>query len=326
MKKKLLYIGTPIFGFNSHIISKMEDKGYEVDYFNDRPSENSLIKGIIKLKPDYLSKYNEKYFQEILNNCQEIDYDIIFVVNGKIFTESMINRMRTKFDRSKFVFYTWDSVKNYPNSIEIAKLFDKAYTFDLEDSKKYKELSFLPLFYSDGFKKIKRLPANYEYDILSVCTAHPNRYKVIKETFPLLERKGVRIFSFLYINKLQYLYNKLKAKEFKKAKKQEFSFEILPEDKYISKLEKSKAVFDVEHSNQTGLTIRTIETLGAKRKLITTNTTIKEYDFYNENNIFILTSNNSNEICLFLDKPFEEIDDSIYRKYSVESWVNNVIN
>ncbi len=36
--------------------------------------------------------------------------------------------------------------------------------------------------------------------------------------------------------------------------------------------------------------------LGAKRKMVTTNTNIKKYDFYNENNIFILENNNLDDI------------------------------
>ena len=47
----------------------------------------------------------------------------------------------------------------------------------------------------------------------------------------------------------------------------------------------SRCILDAPQAGQVGLTIRTIECLGAKRKLVTTNSDIKNYDFYNENNI-----------------------------------------
>src|SRR5690606_39098696 len=52
--------------------------------------------------------------------------------------------------------------------------------------------------------------------------------------------------------------------------------------------ENSKIVIDIAHANQKGLSMRPFEALGLKRKLITNNTDIKNYDFYNPNNIFII--------------------------------------
>ena len=42
----------------------------------------------------------------------------------------------------------------------------------------------------------------------------------------------------------------------------------------------SKCVLDSAQANQNGLTIRVIEMLGAKKKIITTNEDVVNYDFY----------------------------------------------
>ena len=70
--------------------------------------------------------------------------------------------------------------------------------------------------------------------------------------------------------------------------------------------------------------IRTIECLGAKRKLVTTNSDIKNYDFYNENNILIYSE------PIDLDSPFfkneyEELPDEMYEKYSLKNWLITMI-
>ena len=49
----------------------------------------------------------------------------------------------------------------------------------------------------------------------------------------------------------------------------------------------SRCVLDSAQEGQMGLTIRVLEALGAKKKLITTNEDIVNYDFYNEENIYV---------------------------------------
>ena len=80
----------------------------------------------------------------------------------------------------------------------------------------------------------------------------------------------------------------------------------------------------MQHPKQTGLTMRTIETLGAKKKLITTNPHVKEYDFYRPENILIVDRYNPVITKEFLDAPWKEIPENIYKKYSISSWLNSI--
>jgi hypothetical protein len=62
-----------------------------------------------------------------------------------------------------------------------------------------------------------------------------------------------------------------------------------------------------------------------QRKIITTNSTIKTYDFYNPNNILVLDENSEININLdFINKPYEKLNEAIYYKYTIENWVNTV--
>jgi len=327
-KKRMLYIGTPIFNYHQQIIGEFEDQGYSVDYYDDRPSESSFIKGIIKIKKSMVGFLIQRYFDRIMYETEGKSYDLVFIVNCKVFTTDMIQQLKNSQKTARFVLYMWDSLTLYPNSKDLIPLFDMAYSFDSDDCDKVEALTFLPLFYCKAYEEVGRDSnlVEIEYDIVSICTAHPNRYKIIRSLFPLLEGKGIRIFSFMFLNKIQYWYNKAFVAEFKGAKSSEFNFKPLSEKENLSILRKSNSVFDIQHNKQSGLTMRTIETLGAKRKLITSNTNIIKYDFYNENNIFVVNYHDWSGIELFIKHEYEPVDEGIYRKYSLLSWIEAIVS
>jgi hypothetical protein len=326
-KRKILYIGTPIFNYHEKIIEEFEAQGFLVDFYNDRPSESSLVKGAIKIKKGLMNTLIKKYFNKILSETKNKNYDLVFIVNCKVFTPAMIRQLRDNQSSARFILYMWDSLTLYPNSKNLISIFDKAYSFDLEDCEKVKGLTFLPLFFCKHFENIGIVSdAEKTYDIVSICTAHPNRYNTMHKLFPELEAKGIRIFSYMFLNRLQYLYNKAFVPEFKGASKSEFKFKPLTERENLAVLQKSKAVFDMQHNKQSGLTMRTIETLGARRKLITTNTNIIKYDFYNENNIFVMGEHKSSDLEKFINSDYQPMNDELYKKYSLKSWIETIIN
>jgi hypothetical protein len=325
--KNLLYIGSPFFGYYKKIIKEFEVQGYSVDYYNDRPSENPFVKGLIKVRKNIMESMIQKYFDKIVMEIKEKKYNLVFVVNCKVFTPKMIEQMKDLQPNAKFILYMWDALKLYPNTINVIHLFDKAYSFDTEDCANCNKLSFLPLFYCNEYEKIGK--SGYEiakHDIVSVCTAHPNRYKIINKLFPLLESNGITIFSYMFLHRLQYFYNKLFVEEFRNAKRNEFKFNPLSEQDILQLIAESRAVFDIQHNKQCGLTIRTIETLGARKKLITYNSNIKNYDFYTKNNILILDDSNWSDIPKFIEQDYIPVDDEIYKKYSIKQWVKTIIN
>ncbi|HCR2225600.1 TPA: hypothetical protein ONE13_004719 [Enterobacter asburiae] len=72
--------------------------------------------------------------------------------------------------------------------------------------------------------------------------------------------------------------------------------------------------------------MRSIETLGAKRKLITTNKNICDYDFYNEDNILVIDGSvTKKQIQNFLQKKYKALTAELYNKYSVDYWVKDFL-
>lgn len=89
-------------------------------------------------------------------------------------------------------------------------------------------------------------------------------------------------------------------------------------------MHRSKAILDIQHPAQTGLTMRTIETLGIGRKLITTNTDIVNYDFYNEENILVIDRTNPVIPNSFIEHNAKEVSQQIYQKYSLNGWIEEI--
>ena len=74
------------------------------------------------------------------------------------------------------------------------------------------------------------------------------------------------------------------------------------------------------------LSTRPFEAIGANCKLITTNKEIQKYDFYNENNICVVDENNPQIDIDWIHSPFISIPNDILEKYSIGSFVNDLLN
>jgi hypothetical protein len=85
----------------------------------------------------------------------------------------------------------------------------------------------------------------------------------------------------------------------------------------------SKAILDINNNDEYGMTMRELEALFLKKKLITNNTAIKDRDYYHKNNVFIIdytVMSPFEGLKDFFTIPFAPIDDIIIKSYSVESW------
>lgn len=322
--KKILFLSVSFFGYQNEIVKTLSEKGAVVDFYDERPSNTPLTKALIRINRNLIAPYINKYHESIVKSTAERNYDYVFVLKGESISRSTIEKLKELHANAKFIYYSWDSIVNSSQVINYLDYFDKVLTFDPNDSKNY-NVGFLPLFYISDYKKIADLPTNKDIDLLFVGTVHGNRYALVKNIVDLLLKLGKVSYVWMYFPaKFLYWINKFRNPDFRNASKTEFKFTPLRKDDLISLVARSKVVLDMPHYRQTGLTMRTIETLGAKRKLITTNMDIINYDFYDENNILIIDPNNPKVPIDFINTPFKEIHKEIYDKYSLSSWIDEI--
>lgn len=95
---------------------------------------------------------------------------------------------------------------------------------------------------------------------------------------------------------------------------------------YIQLSLHAKCIVDIIQQGQTGLTLRPIEALLYKRKLLTNNKTIISEEFYHPNNILVF-ENNLEELDIkdFLNLPLVDISEEVVRKYTTEELIKNLL-
>lgn len=325
---KLLLIMPKFFDYPEIIVNELNEIGYEVDFFDDRPSTNAWIKAAIRINKNLIGTYIKKYFESVMKTVRSKKYDVVFLISGQSlsFSESMINEIKLCQKDAKFVLYQWDSQTNFPYIKQVQKYFDKCYSFDRRDIEETPSLKFLPLFYSRKYEEIgKRNNKNFKYDFCFVGTAHPKKYKFIKMMSEQL--KSVYPNQFIYFffpSPIVYFYRKIMNNELRKAKYNEFHYVPLKGKDMNDVYETSRCVLDSAQDGQLGITIRVLEALGAKKKLITTNEDVINYDFYKPENIYVYEGKIDLENVFFTHE-YKEVSKEVYEKYSLRSWLKEIL-
>lgn len=321
-KKRLLLVAPIYFGYEREIIAELEDFGFLVDWLPDRPFTYSVMRGLTTLCPLAIQPLVDRINEKFLINFGISNYDFIVVINGQTISERFLSELRRSFPHAKLILYMWDAFKNRKNILSSLYLFDNVFTFDQNDAKNF-GINFRPLFFSKGFHPSNK--KTYKYDVSFVGTIHSDRYRVLKKFENELPH-DIRYYSYKYLQApwVYYLY-KFKIAAMREAHVDEFQYSPLKKFDLYEVFLSSKAVLDIEHPNQSGLTMRTFETLGSEKKLITTNKNIKNYDFYNTQNICVIDRGNPKLPEDFFLSDYKSLPPDIYEKYSISGWLTELL-
>lgn len=87
----------------------------------------------------------------------------------------------------------------------------------------------------------------------------------------------------------------------------------------------SKCIIDINDEGSFGLSLRVMESIFFNRKLITTNSFIRQCDFYNPNNIFIYGEDKDENIKAFMDLDYQPVSQDILNRYDINEWIGNFL-
>ncbi len=324
--KKILFIALP--GYSAGIKRKMELMGAEVDYINDKPNDGVVCKTLGRLKVKFYQGVINNYYEEKLKQLGNKKYDYILVIRGEYTPENTLKTLKQYYPEAKLVLYMWDSITNNKGIEKKWKFYDKVYTFDRIDYLNHKnEIDFLPLYYYEEYlPELSNSQDSFEYAVSFVGTGHEDRIKIAKNVEKQCEAMGLKMYTYFFLpHKLIFFKYKIDNPNFKDVKLSDIHFQTKPFKEVYEIYAKSRCIMDIESSTQHGLTMRSIEILGLKRKFITTNKDIVNYDFYNPNNIMVVDRKNFVIDKEFFAKPYVELDESIYKKYALKNWIMTVL-
>lgn len=324
--KRILFIAPSFFGYEKKIADKMIELGAMVNFFDERSIKSSPERALLKINPQIFHKKTNNYYNQIIEKIADVDYDYVFVIKCEMMPIEIIKKLKGIFSKATFCLYLYDSLDNIKGIKTKLDYFDRVLSFDMEDTSRYSQMIFRPLFFIDDYKKTFNNQKEYKYDVSFIGTIHSDRYKVIKAIKDAADKNQYKYFFYWYLqSKFMYYFYKLTKREFRGAKKEDFQFAKISSSEIAEVIDKTKVVLDVQHPKQTGLTMRTIEMIGMHKKLITTNQSIKKYNFYNSYNIAVIDRSAFEIPEGFLDKAYQEIEEDIYNKYSLENWIIEVL-
>ncbi|MDD3771853.1 MAG: hypothetical protein PHC38_04260 [Weeksellaceae bacterium] len=321
-KKILLFVpgGRGIYG--TAVAAELEERGATVAVFDERPSQKTFTKIAFRLAKKQLKAFFLNYLTSIIKQNKHIAFDYILIIRAEAFTPAAMKLLKETYPNAKTILYLWDSVNN-TNTAELFPIFDRILSFDRFDVEKY-NLIHRPLFFINDYRKIA-LHAEVTKDVLFIGKVHSDRYAFLSLMEQILNKNNFSTYFYLYLpSSLLYYQMKLQNADFKKAKKKDFHFKMMPAAQAALLLGQSRASLDAQHPAQTGLTMRTLEVFGAKRKLITTNQDIKHYDLYDEQNILVVNRKNPKIDLEFIRSPYKEVSFQVYERYSLQGWTNDL--
>ena len=235
-------------------------------------------------------------------------YDTIILFdtgNAKELLDYIFNYSEGK----RIIFWYWNAVAG---SIS-PKLIDKKYeiwSFDKEDCKTY----------------------NFKYN--TQFYVKENISHMCKEIYPIYdfifvgqEKGRTQQLSMLAdeLDNLNLLYEFYivdgKAKKINSTSRFKYGKMLLyPE--IIKRINTTRGIIDIVFEKQSGMTLRPLEALFFKKKLVTNYANIVKEKFYNKNNIFIIGQDDIKKLRDFIYSPYDTTNyDEYICYYSTEKWL-----
>lgn len=300
-----------VIGFHTIIIP--DDLGVRIGFRNNLIHiYKKIIKGDNSFKKEKKIELRVDKQIEIIES-QNVDvFDYALFIRPDLYSNDLISYIKRK--AQLICAYQWDGLDRFPNVYNKISLFDRFFVFDEMDLSK--NINLLPTtnFYFDD------IPTNRNKDdIYFVGTFLKDRINLLMKLVKIFEDLNLKLSINLSL-KNNYLLKKQLPKSIKIIRKP-LSFR----DNLLN-VAQSRVILDFANNIHNGLSMRTFESIGFRKKLITNNPLVKKYDFYNPNNIFVIENEQLDGIESFIDLPYEELSEEIYKKYSFTNWIKQILN
>lgn len=311
----------PYFGLDQVIIQALRRRGAVVDHLVDRPYQSAAMHAVAKFARESVANRTARLYRSQLAEWGRSHYDHILIVNGQTMSDAMLAELKQRFPRACMTFYIWDSFENKPYAVRSLHRYDRALSFD-PDARSH-GLRLRPLFYAPEFDLAGDPPT--DFDLSFIGTAHSDRPSILaaidRELGP-----NARTFWYQYLKAPWVLnYQRLVNPAFHGLPRTAFRFEPMPRATVRDVFARSRGIVDIEHDRQRGLTIRTFETLGARKKLLTTNAGIRDTEFYRPENIAVIDRHRPHVDPEFLRTAMVELPQDMRYRYSVDGWIDDVL-
>ena len=260
---------------------------------------------------EYKKKLIEEHkLREYYKKISQLDMlDYVLVIRPDAFPIPVIQELKKK--TKKLIAYQWDGIEKFPEVKKYFHLFDTFFCFDSADEKN--NIKPITNFYFDCIPPVYKDYNAQKPEFYFVGLYWENREKKIDRFISEVLKMEVELSIFIQYN------NKSEIKNPKiKYIKERITFL-----ENLRNVEKADVLLDFVDPIHNGLSIRFFEAIYYKKKVITDNQTVKDYDFYHPDNIFVLDEN-FEQIDSFLNTPYRDLSEEIVKKYGFTNWIKQI--
>lgn len=243
------------------------------------------------------------------NQIKSVNKVIIFDYGYQNCMEKYIKKVNPS---CKVFLFCWNKIDKYHNNN--TKFTDKSYIYstDKGDCDKY-NIKYNHIFYPTELHE----PWNPDTaEKLYFIGADKGRAEKLLSLHRLFTESGLKSSLQVFSNEKDSAYRN-KYHEILTDKPINYT-------EYINNVRKSGILLDISQRGQRAITMRVLESVVFSKKLITTNAEVKNFSFYNENNILVIDSEklpSPTDICEFISKPFIPYTDEQLYDISFEHWI-----
>lgn len=241
------------------------------------------------------------------NHISEYDTVILFDV---FLASDMAEYIEQRSPKTRLIVYYYNPWYNNYYLSDAAKKKCEIWSFDRQDCKKY-GLKYNHQFYFNQHINGEKDP-RYASDV----------YFIGKDKGRLAFLQSLkRYFTDEKINaKLVIIPDR---KIYTKEEKELLSAQTLPYEDNLQYVANTDCLLEVVQEYQEGITRRMMEAMFFGKKIITTNKSTKNYDFFDPKNIYIWGSDKRNVCDFVCDRTPAEWKSEVLKYYSFENWLYN---
>ncbi|AZA52313.1 hypothetical protein EG348_04495 [Chryseobacterium sp. G0201] len=298
-------------GFDTYLIT---DKLPKFKYKGSESIKNFFVKNILRNK-DYKQNLINQHNLKKLNKClSEIDgeLDYILVIRADNFPIPFVKNLKKK--TKKLIAYQWDGIEKFPEIKNYFNLFDTFFCFEKVESEY--NIKSITNFYFDHLPTSQKVYDTEKPRLYFVGLYWKSREEKINKFIDQVSDFPVELSIFIQYfkeperknDKIKYIQNRITFEE------------------NLEFVKNSDILLDFVDPLHNGLSIRFFEGMYYKKKVITDNIMVKNYDFYHQDNIFVVENDNYKNIEQFLKASYHELPEDVVKKYGFSSWIKKIIN
>jgi hypothetical protein len=231
------------------------------------------------------------------------DYKSV-IIHASILTPSVVRFIKKINPDIRVIVWYWNPI-NKSVAIKNFEKFDcEIWTFDEHDAKRY-NIKHNTQYY---FSNVKNYDVNSTEEGVLFVGGDKGRLRYLVDIKNNLISMGVEVNFNITNTSMVKISNPIYQPR-------------INYDEVLIRISRCKAILDVVSENQFGLTLRPLESIFFRKKLITNDKGIIHRDFYNKSNIHILGVDDFSKIEDFISSPYIDLSIDIINKYDFNSWL-----